>query len=97
MATPESTLTGERGEIPRILAEQRNTLLITVREITDAQAAERTTVSELTLGGLIKHVTRAEEVWGDGAARGTRRHPASPWTAPTPPRGWGPIWGPSKI
>ena len=31
--------------------------------MTDQQAAERTTVSELTLGGLIKHVALTEQRW----------------------------------
>lgn len=54
------------------LAEQRALLLITARDITDAQAAKRTTVSELTLSGIVKHLTRGEQVWtrimvkGDG-------------------------------
>ncbi|WP_432089327.1 DinB family protein [Streptomyces sp. bgisy095] len=56
----------------RALAEQRELLLIAVRGITDAEAARRTTVSELTLGGIVKHVARGERVWtqvlveGDG-------------------------------
>ncbi|WP_432129353.1 DinB family protein [Streptomyces sp. bgisy082] len=47
----------------RALAEQRELLLIAVRGITDAEAARRTTVSELTLGGIVKHVARGERVW----------------------------------
>lgn len=63
---------GEKGELLRALAEQRELLLITVRGIGDAQAALRTTVSELTLGGIVKHLARGERVWtqimvkGDG-------------------------------
>ena len=69
---PALSLRGERGELLRVFAEQRELLLITVRGLTDAQAARRTTVSELTLGGIIKHLAQAEEVWirilaeGDG-------------------------------
>lgn len=65
-------LRGERGELLRALSEQRELLLITVCGITDAQAAQRTTVSDLTLGGIVKHITRGEQVWmqimvkGDG-------------------------------
>ncbi|MGX8903848.1 hypothetical protein ACR820_00950 [Streptomyces netropsis] len=44
-------LRGERGELLHALSEQRELLLITVRGITDAQAAQRTTASDLTLGG----------------------------------------------
>lgn len=67
-----SYLPGEAGELLRALAEQRELLLITVRGITDAQAARRTTVSELTLGGIVKHMARGGRVWtrilvqGDG-------------------------------
>lgn len=73
---PAPFLPGERGELLHSLAEQRALLLITVRDITDAQAAERTTVSELTLGGIIKHLIRGERVWmqimvkGDGELPG---------------------------
>jgi hypothetical protein len=63
MATSENRLSGERGELLGMLAEQRKTLLITVRGLSDAQAAHRTTVSDLTLGGLIKHLTQGERVW----------------------------------
>ncbi|NYI07646.1 DinB family protein [Allostreptomyces psammosilenae] len=64
--TPESTpvvLADERTQLLGILAEQRDTLLITVRGLDDERAARRTTVSELTLGGLIKHVARTEAFW----------------------------------
>ncbi|MBP2401095.1 DinB family protein [Streptomyces syringium] len=65
-------LPGERGELLHALSEQRELLLITVRGITDVQAAQRTTASDLTLGGIVKHITRGEQVWvqimvkGDG-------------------------------
>ncbi|MFD9421521.1 MULTISPECIES: DUF664 domain-containing protein [unclassified Streptomyces] len=55
--SPATFPPGERGELLRALAEQRELLLITVRGITDTQAMRRTTVSELTLGGIVKHVT----------------------------------------
>ena len=43
-----------------------------VKGISDEQARERTTVSELTLGGLIKHVSRieADSDWGSPSGRG---------------------------
>ncbi|MFJ3159968.1 mycothiol transferase [Streptomyces kanasensis] len=53
---------GERGELPRALAEQRELLLITVRGIDDEQAARRSTVSELTLGGIVKHLASGHQV-----------------------------------
>src|SRR5687768_4264753 len=60
--SPALFLPGERSEVMHALAEQRALLLITARDITDAQAAKRTTVSELTLGGIVKHLTRGELV-----------------------------------
>ena len=41
----------------------RHFLRFTTRDLTDEQARQRTTVSELTLGGLIKHVTAVERNW----------------------------------
>ncbi|MGO4201565.1 DinB family protein [Rhodococcus sp. TAF43] len=54
---------GEKADILAMLADQRNSLLITVRGIDDEQARARSTVSDLTLGGLIKHVSRMERNW----------------------------------
>lgn len=53
----------ERADLLDTLAKHRGFLKQTVRGITDEQAALRTTVSELCLGGLIKHVARMEERW----------------------------------
>ncbi|SNT16270.1 DinB family protein [Rhodococcoides kyotonense] len=57
------TLTGEKADILRMFADQRKNFLITVRGITDEQARQRTTVSELTLGGLLNHVVSNEKSW----------------------------------
>jgi uncharacterized damage-inducible protein DinB len=59
----KSPPTGERADLLQILQEQRATLLITVRGIDDEQARQRSTVSDLTLGGLIKHVSHTEKHW----------------------------------
>ncbi|KAA0022571.1 DinB family protein [Antrihabitans cavernicola] len=53
-------VTGEKLDLLTVLADQRNLLRLTVLRVTDEQARQRTTVSELTLGGLIKHVAQAE-------------------------------------
>ena len=53
----------ERADLLDTLAKHRGFMTQTVRGITDEQAAQRTTVSALCLGGLIKHVTRMEERW----------------------------------
>ncbi|WP_420749098.1 DinB family protein [Rhodococcus sp. O3] len=59
----DNSRTGERADILDILAEQREMLLITARNLTDEQARTRSTVSDLTVGGLIKHVTATEKTW----------------------------------
>jgi len=56
-------LTGERADLLESLARNRYFLRNTTRDLTDEQAAQRTTVSELSLGGLIKHVTLTERQW----------------------------------
>ena len=58
-----ATLTGERADVLATLAKSRHFLRFTTRDLTDEQARQRTTVSELSLGGLIKHVTAVEQNW----------------------------------
>jgi uncharacterized damage-inducible protein DinB len=59
----QKTVTGERADLLETLAKHRYFLRYTVRGLTDAQAAQRTTVSALCLGGLIKHVAACEREW----------------------------------
>ena len=70
------TLTAERTDLLESLAVHRGFLLHTVRGLTDAQARQRTTVSELTLGGLVKHVARTEASWARFIVEGPA--PATP-------------------
>jgi uncharacterized damage-inducible protein DinB len=56
-------VTGERADLLESLARTRSFLRHTTRDLTDEQAARRTTASELSLGGLIKHVTLTERQW----------------------------------
>jgi uncharacterized damage-inducible protein DinB len=63
MSTANQTLTGERADLAETLAKHRYFLRFTARELTDEQAASRTTVSELCIGGLIKHVASVERGW----------------------------------
>jgi hypothetical protein len=58
-----TTMASERADLLANLAERRHFLRFTVRDLTDQQAAQQTTASELCLGGLIKHVTAAERGW----------------------------------
>ncbi len=53
----------ERADIIETLQAHRRFLRYTVEGLSDEEAAERTTVSELCLGGLVKHVTKMEEGW----------------------------------
>jgi len=54
---------GERADLVQALDRHRFFLRNTLRGLTDEQAAQRTTVSDLTLAGLIKHVTVTERQW----------------------------------
>lgn len=60
-----ATLTQERADLLETLARHRYFLISATEGITDEQARLRTTVSELTLGGLIKHVATVEEDWAE--------------------------------
>lgn len=61
----------ERADILESLAAQRHFLRFPVRGLSDAQARMRTTASELTLGGLIKHVAHQEQSWTRFIVEGT--------------------------
>ena len=62
-SSTQTTATGERADLLAALAKARYFLRFTVRDLTDDQARQRTTASELSLGGLIKHVTLTERQW----------------------------------
>ncbi len=62
----------ERADLLETLAEHRAFLRQTVNGLTDEQARKRTTVSELCLGGVIKHVTLVEAGWADFIVHGPR-------------------------
>jgi uncharacterized damage-inducible protein DinB len=65
-STPStSAVRGERADLLQTLAQHRKFLRLTTRDLTDEQAGRRTTVSELCLGGLIKHVASVERYWVD--------------------------------
>ncbi|MBE3008219.1 DinB family protein [Microbispora sp. NEAU-D428] len=63
--TDAQAITGERADLLAALAKSRHFLRFTTRDLTDEQAGQRTTASELCLGGLIKHVTLVERNWAD--------------------------------
>ncbi len=53
----------ERADLAETLGTHRSFLRWTVRDLSDEQASQRTTASELCLGGIIKHVSLVEEQW----------------------------------
>ncbi len=63
MTLTDKIAASERADLLDTLAKHRYFLRFTVRDLTDEQAARRTTASELCLGGLIKHVADTEQVW----------------------------------
>jgi hypothetical protein len=75
-------LTGERKDLLETLAKHRFFLRFPLRDLTDEQASTRTTVSDLTLGGLVKHVAATESMWADFVVRGPAAMPPAPvdWT-----------------
>jgi hypothetical protein len=62
-STPSETLTGERADLLEALGRHRFFLRVTARDLDDERAARRTTVSDLTIAGLIKHVAFVEDGW----------------------------------
>jgi uncharacterized damage-inducible protein DinB len=63
MTSSATTLTAERADLLESLAAHRHFLRYTVQGLTEEQARQRTTASELTLGGLLKHVAHQEANW----------------------------------
>ncbi|RMI41143.1 DinB family protein [Streptomyces triticirhizae] len=63
-------LDGERANLLETLAHQRHFLRFTTRGLSDDQARQRTTASELTLGGLVKHVSATERNWAEFIVEG---------------------------
>ena len=53
----------EREALLAFLGQQRDALRYAAHGLTDEQASTRSTVSELTLAGLIKHAALVEKAW----------------------------------
>ncbi|NEA32052.1 DinB family protein [Streptomyces sp. SID13031] len=70
MTTNEQIVTGERADIVDFLTKHRYFLRHTADGLSDEQANTRSTVSALTIGGLIKHVAEVERSWADFARAG---------------------------
>ncbi len=63
----------ERTDLLETLRQHRWFFTYTVQGLTDAQAAERTTVSELTLAGLVHHVAETEQQWATFIVEGPQQ------------------------
>ncbi|GAA1684564.1 DinB family protein [Kribbella sp. NPDC056951] len=72
--------TNERDDIIDFLNKHRYFLRSAAEGLTDEQASTRSTVSELTIGGLIKHVSTVEQHWADFARTGTREDTPTEYT-----------------
>src|SRR5262245_29379155 len=65
----------ERDDVLETLTKHRGFLRQAVQGVTDEQARLRPTVSELCLGGLIKHVTAVEANWARFIVEGPEQGP----------------------
>jgi hypothetical protein len=65
MTASPNNLSPERADLVETLDKHRSFLRQTVNGLSDEDAARRTTISELCLGGIIKHVAAVEETWAN--------------------------------
>jgi hypothetical protein len=77
--TATQPLTGERADLLDVLHKHRGLFRVTVQGLTEQQARTRSTVSELTLGGLVKHVTEVERNWARFVVDGPAEQPDIDW------------------
>jgi hypothetical protein len=72
-ATPTAApATGERADVLDVLHHHRALFRHTVAGLTDEQARLTPTVSTLSLGGLVKHVSAVEQTWAAFVTDGPR-------------------------
>lgn len=71
-------MNGERADLLETLRRHRQFLIFTTQGLSDSQAAERSTISELCVGGLIKHVAATERGWMAFAVGGAEAMQAEP-------------------
>jgi hypothetical protein len=73
------TVDDERADLLETLQKHRGLFRFTVEGVDDDQARTRSTVSELTLGGLIKHVAATEKQWARFVIEGPAPGPDVDW------------------
>ena len=78
-AATDGTLSQEHQDWLDTLRTHRDFLRTTARDLTDEQATTRSTVSALTVAGLIKHVTQGERQWTKFALEGAAAFDGEPW------------------
>ena len=76
---PTTELSQERRDWLETLHAHREFLKVTTQGMTDEQATTRSTVSALTLAGLIKHVAQVEAQWARFALEGADAFAGQPW------------------
>ena len=80
-------MTTERDDILDLLRKHRGFLTFTVQGLSDEASRTTPTVSSLSLGGLIKHVTAVERNWADFVVHGPAHQPDwanVDWSNPPP-------------
>ncbi|WP_328857049.1 DinB family protein [Williamsia herbipolensis] len=63
MMIASANIPGERETLIEIYGDQRTNLLIAIDGVSEADARRAAAVGELTLGGLVKHLTIMEQYW----------------------------------
>src|SRR3954468_4180596 len=77
MTTASSS--GPRDDLLDLLRKHRELFRFTVQGLSDEAARSRPTISELCLGGLVKHVTAVEKNWADFVVNGPADQPDVDW------------------
>jgi hypothetical protein len=80
-ASPSRLTNRERADLVDVLRTHRSLFRLTVAGLTDEQARLAPTVSTLSLGGLIKHVTAVERQWASFIVNGPVPSPDVDWTS----------------
>jgi uncharacterized damage-inducible protein DinB len=75
-ADTATELSQERRDLLDLLRTRRFFLRQTARDLTDEQAGTRSTVSALSVAGLIKHVTATESTWARFIVEGPSAFPS---------------------
>jgi hypothetical protein len=77
--SPADVDAAQRADIVESLGKHRGLFRVTVAGLTDEQARLRPTVSALSLGGLVKHVTAVERTWAAFVVDGPAPTPDVDW------------------